>query len=82
MIRALIAAIGYGSLFVGLPIVTAVCILLLALRYRAWEAVLLGLFVDFMWLPSEYALYTLPYFTLGSIIVVWGLEPLRRQFLR
>lgn len=82
MIRALIAAVGYVSLFFGTPLISALCIVLLALRYRAWEAVLLGLLMDFMWLPTEISLFTFPYFTLGSLIIVWALEPLRRQFLR
>lgn len=80
--RILLGVLGYASLFWGLPWFTGLCIVLLALRYRAWEAILLGLFMDLMWLPSPYTLYTLPYFTLGSLVVVWGLEPLRRQFLR
>lgn len=60
--------------------IAALCILALSIRYRAWEAVVLGFMMDMLWLPFEGIAF--PYFTLGSIAVVWLLEPLRTQFLR
>lgn len=80
--RLLIASIGFVSAIIGAPWLTALCIVALALRYRSWEAILLGLLVDFMWLPTEVSLVALPYFTIGSLAAVWLLEPLRVQFLR
>lgn len=80
--RIFLAAVGYGSALIGVPWLTALCIVLLAARYRAWEAILLGLFVDFLWLPVEFTTITFPYFTLASLVVVWIFEPLRLQFLR
>lgn len=80
--RTLIATAGFVSALAGAPWFTALCILALALRYRSWEAVVLGLCVDFLWLPLDLSVYTLPYFTIGSIIIVWIFEPLRVQFLR
>ncbi len=52
----------------------------LSLRFRAWEVVLFGLFLDILWLPRD-IFYGIPIATCLSIILVWGLEPLRRQFL-
>jgi hypothetical protein len=80
--RIAIAAVGFLSAVLGVPWLTALCILALALRYRSWEAVLLGLCVDFMWLPLGLSAFTFPYFTLGAVIFVWAFEPLRMQFLR
>ena len=53
---------------------------LLALRWRAWEVPLIGLFVDFLWLPQT-GLAHLPLMTLYGMLVVWLLEPLRERFL-
>lgn len=80
--RISIALIGFVSAIAGMPWLTALCILALSVRYRAWEVVLLGLFMDFMWLPTDVSLYSFPYFTLGSIVIAWLFEPLRIQFLR
>ncbi len=76
-LRAAIAAAGFvGAIFLPMwaPIVA---ILALAFLWRAWEALLLGLLVDFLWLP----LHSFPWFTLGAIIIVWLLEPIRKEFL-
>ena len=70
----------FGALSIS-PWVTIVCIALLALRFRAWEAIVLGVVVDLMWLPAGSLLVHLPLYTLGSIAVVWVLEPLRSEFL-
>lgn len=80
--RFTLSALGYLSALVGVPWLTALCIIALALRYRAWEAILLGIFMDFLWLPMDVSLYTFPYFTLGALFIVWAFEPLRMQFLR
>lgn len=61
--------------------VPLVCIVLLSLRFRAWEVPLLGLGIDFLWLPSVGLIHPFPVFTVCSIILVWALEPLRREFL-
>jgi hypothetical protein len=69
-----------GTFFIS-PWVPAVCIVLLSLRFRAWEAVLLGVITDLQWLPAGSLLDSPPWFTLGSIAIVWMLEPLRSEFL-
>ena len=53
---------------------------LLAVRYRAPEVLALGLIMDLLWLPDT-VLSTAPLFTLGALLLVWGLEPLRNEFL-
>ncbi len=69
-----------GALFAP-PWVPAVCIILLALRYPAWEVLVIGLLMDFLWLPAGSLIQPFPFFTVGALVLVWGLEPLRRQFL-
>lgn len=64
------------------PVLTALCIVALALVYDAWEAILLGFMMDLMWQTSALSLDTLPYFTIGAIVIVWAFAPLRAQFLR
>ena len=80
-LRVVIAVIGFfGAIF--LPwYVPAICIFLLALRWRAWEAILLGVFTDLIWLSPGGGLHILPLFTIGAIIAVWIFEPLRGEFL-
>src|SRR6185295_13300338 len=52
-VRIFVAALGFvGAMFIS-PWVPIVYIVLLALRFRAWEAVVLGAFVDFLWLPGS-----------------------------
>ncbi len=63
------------------PWVTALCIVLLAVRYRAVEAIVLGMLLDMLWLPHDTTLTMLPMCTLISLLVVWGFEPLRLEFL-
>jgi hypothetical protein len=58
----------------------AVCALALSLRYRAWEVVLFGALIDMVWLPWS-MFHGIPTATITAIILVWALEPLRRQFL-
>lgn len=80
-IRVLLTAIGViGGIFLH-PAVPLICIVLLSFAYRSFEAILLGLFVDFAWQPVAY-MEPMPYFTLGAILVVWLLEPIRMQLLR
>jgi hypothetical protein len=64
------------------PWITAICIVALAVRYRAVEAIVLGSILDFMWLPHDTLLYSFPLCTLIAAFIVWGFEPLRLEFLR
>jgi hypothetical protein len=78
--RIAIALFGFIAAFTLPPWVPIACIILLALRYRAWEAILIGALIDLVWLPAGTA-HALPLFTILALIIVWGFEPLRAQFL-
>ena len=75
--RVLIALAGCLSAVCFPWWVTAAIILMLACLWPAWEAMFLGLLMDFLWLPP----HTFPLFTAGALAVVWLLEPIRREFL-
>lgn len=83
-IRIALATLLFLSVLFAPPYITALFALVLALRWRAWEVVAAGIFMDFLWLPASVSftsLETLPLASLISIILVIGLEPLRRQLL-
>lgn len=61
--------------------VPAIFALALCLRFRAWEVILAGMFMDLYWSPSYIGLQSLPVATIVAILLVFGLEPLRRQLL-
>lgn len=62
------------------PWAVLIIAVLLCLRYRAWEVIFLGLYIDFITLP-EASWGVVPYATVLAFILVWGLEPLRRELL-
>jgi hypothetical protein len=84
-LRIIIAIIGFAGVLFLPPWVPVVCIVLLSLRLRAWEAIFIGAFMDFTWLPSQafmhLSIHALPLFTIAALLIVWGFEPLRAQFL-
>lgn len=80
-LRIILAFIGFIGVIFLPPWVPLVCIVLLALRFRAWEAILIGAFMDFAWLPSGTLIHSLPLFSIAALLIVWGFEPLRAQFL-
>lgn len=80
MARPLLAIIGVLGAIFAPPWVTILCMGALAFRYTAWEVLFIGIFTDFLWLPHGF-LHPLPIFTIAGLILVWGLEPLRKEFL-
>jgi hypothetical protein len=75
--RIALVVFGLYSVLFGpfwLPFVSMV---LLSLRFRAWEVMALGLFYDFMYAPH----LQLPIFFIVSLCIVWAFEPLRRELL-
>jgi len=80
-VRVALAVIGLISIFILPTWVPVLCIVALALRFRAWEAILIGVLIDLTWLPSGSSIHMLPLFTILALVIVWGLEPLRAQFL-
>jgi hypothetical protein len=61
--------------------VPAILAFALCLRFRAWEVILAGMFMDLYWMPAYIGLHSLPGATIVAILFVFGLEPLRRQLL-
>jgi hypothetical protein len=78
--RTTLFLIGLASVFVGAWWITLGVGVILALRFRAWEVVLLGILVDVLYLPFA-SVYGIPVATLGMLVMVWALEPVRSEFL-
>jgi hypothetical protein len=79
--RLLIALAGLFAVFFAPPYVPLLCMLLLCLRFRAWEALCIGFLMDMVWLPQA-SFHVIPFFAIAAIAMVWALEPLRLQLLR
>lgn len=78
--RTLLAVFGFLGAVFAPPWVPLVAMVLLAIGFRAWEVPVLGVVMDLLWLPGSFFL-PLPLFTIAALIIVWGLEPLRNEFL-
>lgn len=61
--------------------VPLLCMFALSARYRATEVPFIGLFIDLLWLPSIGFMNPFPLFTMLGIVLLWLLEPLRRELL-
>ncbi len=74
-----------ASVLFAPPWAVAIVAVFFAARYRAWEVVIAGMCMDLLWLPHSLdlsvSLDNIPAATLLSILLVFGLEPLRRQLL-
>lgn len=79
--RFAIAVVGFLGAIIAPPFVPVLCMIVLSLRFRAFEVIGIGFFMDMLWLPAAMP-ESWPLFTIISIIIVWGLEPLRLEFLR
>lgn len=77
--RLCIAIAATLSAFVAPPAVTLIFMLVLSLRYAAWEVLFIGFLVDCLWFPQSAGFF--PLFTFAGIVLVWALEPLRKEFL-
>ena len=77
--RIVLAFIGFVSVFFAPAWVPLIVVFLLSVRYPAWEAVLIGVCLDVMWLPVSP--FFLPIATSIAIVIVWACEPLRRELL-
>jgi len=79
VVRVFLALAGCAAaLFAPWPFAVA-CMVLLSLRFAAWEVPLIGLLMDLLWLPETH--FMIPYCTVFGIAVVWLASPLRRQLL-
>jgi hypothetical protein len=83
-IRVLLGVIMFMSVVFAPWWVPALVALGLTLRFRAWEVILAGMFMDLYWMPS-YVSFTsfdsIPLATIVAIALVFGLEPVRKQLL-
>lgn len=83
-VRIFLAAASFASVILAPWWVVFVCALLLCLRFQAWEVILVGIFMDLYWMPSSIyvtSFDSIPIATIISILLIFGLEPLRRQLL-
>lgn len=78
-IRFVVGGIGVLGAFFLPWWVPLVCMVALALRYPAWEVLVIGLLMDLLWLPGQG--FELPVFLITGIVLVWICAPLRQQFL-
>jgi len=76
-LRIFLFCLGVLAALFGPPWLPLVPVVLLAMRFRAWEVIVLGLFTDFLWAPSLH----IPLFLISSIVIVWAFEPLRKELL-
>lgn len=83
-IRIALGVLGIVGALAAPPWVPLLAMVLLAIRYPAYEVLAIGLFVDFLWFTpgtAEGLSSSLPLFTIAGLLLVWGLEPLRSEFL-
>lgn len=80
MIRALIAAVGIGGVIVAPVWVPLIAVFALAMRWRSWETLVIGMMADILWLPFMH-FWGMPIATLFAIVLVWILEPIRKELL-
>ncbi len=74
----------FASVIFAPPWLAAIFACALAARWRAWEVVAAGMLMDFLWMPASFSFlsfHSLPLCTIIAIVLVFGLEPLRRQLL-
>jgi hypothetical protein len=79
--RWALSGFGFFSVIFLSPLFALMAVVLLSLRYRAWEVLFIGLLMDLLWLPSGSFLYAVPISTILAATIVWLLEPLREQLL-
>lgn len=78
--RIFLGIIGFVSVFIAPPWLSALCVLVLCIRWRAWEVLLIGAFSDILWFPAS-MLYGIPLGTLYALLLLIALEPLRNELL-
>lgn len=81
--RIILAGAGFVSVVFAPWWVPAIISIVLCLRYRAWEVVGIGLFVDILWLPQTFFedSVSIPFATFGALLLLLIFEPLRRRLL-
>jgi len=88
MVRIILAVSAYASVLFAPPWVPLIIAGVLALRFSAWEIIPLGILIDFLYLPhTEGDVFNGPWgipfpATLIALVLAWGFEPIRRQWMR
>lgn len=81
-VRPLITGIAFASALFAPPWMPMICAGALALRWRAWEVLPLGMLIDMLYLPAGQFFLGIPFpATLAALVLLWGFEPLRRQLM-
>ena len=80
LLRTVLVLVALIGVIVGPPWLPLLCMILISLRWAAWDVLLIGLLEDFLWMPDT-VLQGIPFYTITALILVWGLDPLRREFL-
>lgn len=83
-IRVLLDILMFVSIIFAPWWVPTLIAFMLCLRFRAWEVVLAGMFMDLYWMPQYVSFTSFDSIPLGTVIAVlflFGFEPLRRQLL-
>lgn len=75
----LVLAAVLGAIFLPwwIPLLAMIA---LAVGFSAWEVPLIGLFIDFLWLPGA-GHFSIPLFTIAGILFIVVCTPLRDTFL-
>ncbi len=80
-LRAFIGGISFASVLFAPPWVPIIGAGILAARFRAWEIVLLGAFIDILYVPPG-GIWGIPIpATLTAFILLVGFEPFRKKLL-
>lgn len=82
-VRVFLGALGFASVPFAPWWVPLLIAIILCARYRAWEVVGIGIFLDLLWLPSPVFEHgaLVPYATIVALFLILVFEPLRRRLL-
>lgn len=78
-VRILAGISAIAAAFTGHAGFLLACIVVEAVL-SAWEIVFIALIFDLLWAPP-FGIHALPWYTMGSLALLWAIEPLRREFL-
>lgn len=82
MPRIVLFAAGLVSIVFAPPWVPFLFAVALAARWFAWEAVLLGLAIDLVYLAAPGTFFNIPFpATLATVVILLVCEPLRQRLL-
>ncbi len=76
-LRILLDLLALGAVALGMVWVPIALAVVLVVFFGAWEIILVGMVMDFVWLPSAHAV---PLLTLGALALAWIVEILRGHF--